>query len=118
MLRDLIAAGPDVMRLNSSQSDRDRHKLTIETARAAAAAVGKEVALLGDLPGPKLRVGEFEDDVVELETGSHVVLNAGASEGDAEHVPVAWPGISKAVHADDHVYLADGSIRLRVVESQ
>jgi pyruvate kinase len=117
-LRELIAAGADVLRLNFSHSDRDRHAKTIEAARAAAEQAGREVALLGDLPGPKLRVGEFSQDVVELETGSHVVLTAEAVEGSAERIPVSWPGISGALKADDHVYLADGSIRLRVEGSQ
>jgi pyruvate kinase len=114
-LRELISAGADVLRLNFSHSDRDRHAKTIEAARLAAQEVGTEVALLGDLPGPKLRVGEFKNDVVELETGSHVVLNPDATEGDSHEIPVSWPGISQALHADDQVYLADGSIRLRVL---
>lgn len=117
-LRELISAGADVLRLNFSHSDQARHAKTVEFARAAAEEAGREVALIGDLPGPKLRVGEFREDVVELETGSHVALGAAAEEGDAEHVPVSWPpGIAEALHRDDHVYLADGSIRLRVDES-
>jgi pyruvate kinase len=114
-LRELISAGADVLRLNFSHSDRDRHARTIEAAREAAQDAGREVALLGDLPGPKLRVGEFRNDVVELETGSHVVLNPDATEGNSHEIPVSWPGISEALHADDQVYLADGSIRLRVL---
>jgi pyruvate kinase len=116
-LRELISAGADVLRLNFSHSDRERHAKTIEVARAAAELAGREVALLGDLPGPKLRVGEFKNDVVELETGSHVVLNPEATEGSSREIPVSWPGISQALHADDHVYLADGSIQLRVLGS-
>jgi pyruvate kinase len=116
-LRELISAGADVLRLNFSHSDRERHAKTIEVARAAAEQAEREVALLGDLPGPKLRVGEFKDDVVELETGSHVVLNPDATEGSSHEIPVSWPGISQALHADDQVYLADGSIRLRVLAS-
>jgi pyruvate kinase len=116
-LRELISAGADVLRLNFSHSDRERHARTIAAARAAAEQAGREVALLGDLPGPKLRVGEFKDDVVELETGSHVVLNPNASEGSPHEIPVSWPGISEALQADDQVYLADGSIRLRVLAS-
>ena len=114
-LRELIAAGADVLRLNFSHSDRDRHALTVQNAREAAAECDREVALLGDLPGPKLRVGEFRNDVVELETGSHVVLKPETTEGNSHEIPVSWPGISDALHADDHVYLADGSIRLRVL---
>ena len=114
-LRELISAGADVLRLNFSHSDRERHAKTIEVARVAADEVGREVALLGDLPGPKLRVGEFKDDVVELETGSHVLLTTEAGEGTEKRIPVSWPGISGALHTDDRVYLADGSIQLRVI---
>ncbi len=117
VLRQLIDAGADVMRLNFSHSDRERHAQTIANVRAAAAAVGREVALLGDLPGPKLRVGEMQNDVVELETGSHVVLTPEGGQGTEHRIPVSWPGISSALKEDDHVYLADGAIRLRVLYS-
>ena len=116
ILRELISAGADVLRLNFSHSDRARHAQTIEVARAAAEEAEKEVALLGDLPGPKLRVGEMRDDLVELETGSHVTLTPEEIEGSAERIPVSWPGISHALERDDQVYLADGKIQLRVDE--
>ncbi len=109
----LIEAGADVFRLNFSHADRDRHARTIEAIRAAAEQVGREVAVLGDLPGPKLRIGELRDDVAELETGMHVKLTPQEVEGDAETIPVAWPGVT-SLREDELVYLADGSIRLRV----
>jgi pyruvate kinase len=65
-LERLIEAGADVLRLNFSHADRERHAGTIEAIRAAAQRVGREVAVLGDLPGPKLRVGELRGDVAEL----------------------------------------------------
>ena len=112
-LARLIEAGADVFRLNFSHADRDRHARTVEAIRAAAERVGDEVAVLGDLPGPKLRIGELRDDVAELETGTHVKLTPQAVEGDKETIPVSWPGVT-SLHEDEPVYLADGSIRLRV----
>jgi pyruvate kinase len=112
-LMRLIEAGADVFRLNFSHADRDRHARTVEAIRAAAERVGDEVAVLGDLPGPKLRIGELRDDVAELETGMHVKLTPQAVEGDRETIPVTWPGVT-SLHEDEPVYLADGSIRLRV----
>jgi pyruvate kinase len=109
----LIEAGADVFRLNFSHADRDRHARTVEAIRAAAERVGDEVAVLGDLPGPKLRIGELRDDVAELETGAHVKLTPQAVEGDKETIPVSWPGVT-SLREDEPVYLADGSIRLRV----
>jgi pyruvate kinase len=113
VLASVIAAGADVLRLNFSHADRDRHARTVETIRSAAQRVGREVALLGDLPGPKLRIGELRGDVAELETGMHVKLTPQEVEGDRETIPVTWPGVT-ALREDESVYLADGSIRLRV----
>ena len=72
VLEELIDAGADVLRLNFSHADLERHSRTIDSIRTAAERVGREVAVLGDLPGPKLRVGELRGDVAELETGMHV----------------------------------------------
>jgi pyruvate kinase len=115
-LEELISAGADVLRLNFSHADEDRHARTISSIRAAAERAGREVAVLGDLPGPKLRVGEMQGDVVELHTGSHVTLTPEAVEGDEHTIPVSWPGLVSALHPDEPVYLADGAIRLRVLE--
>ncbi len=113
VLTRMIEAGADVLRLNFSHADRDRHARTIETIRAAAEQVGREVAVLGDLPGPKLRIGELRGDVAELETGMHVKLTPRDVEGDRETIPVTWPGVA-SLRENEPVYLADGSIRLRV----
>ena len=92
VLRQLIEAGADVLRLNFSHADRGRHARTVEAIRDAAEQAGREVAVLGDLPGPKLRIGELRDDVAELETGMHVKLTPQQVEGDKETIPVTWPG--------------------------
>ncbi|HET7052988.1 MAG TPA: pyruvate kinase [Solirubrobacterales bacterium] len=117
VLLGLIEAGADVFRLNFSHADRERHARTIESIRAAAESAGREVAVLGDLPGPKLRIGELRGDVAELETGMHVKLTPQQIEGDRETIPVDWPGVS-SLREDELVYLADGSIRLRVREPE
>jgi pyruvate kinase len=117
VLLGLVEAGADVFRLNFSHSDPERHARTIESIRAAAERAGREVAVLGDLPGPKLRIGELRGDVAELETGMHVKLTPQAVEGDAETIPVDWPGVA-SLREDELVYLADGSIRLRVGEAE
>jgi pyruvate kinase len=113
----LIEAGADVLRLNFSHADRERHARTVESIRAAAERAGREVAVLGDLPGPKLRIGELRGDVAELETGAHVTLTPRRVEGDRETIPVEWPGVT-SLHKDELVYLADGAIRLRVREPE
>jgi pyruvate kinase len=76
------------------------------------------VAVLQDVPGPKLRIGPVADDVAHLETGSKVLLTAEKVEGTRERLPVAWPGFSELVGEGDIVYLADGAIRLRVQDAR
>jgi pyruvate kinase len=117
VLTQLIEAGADVLRLNFSHADRDRHARTIESIRVAAERAGREVAVLGDLPGPKLRIGELRGDVAELETGTHVTLTPREVEGDEETIPVDWSGVT-SLREDELVYLADGAIRLRVREPE
>jgi pyruvate kinase len=117
VLASLIEAGADVLRLNFSHADRERHASTIESIRSASERTGREVAVLGDLPGPKLRIGQLRDDVAELETGMHVQLTPEAVEGDEETIPVDWPGVG-SLREDELVYLADGAIRLRVREPE
>ena len=113
VLEQLIGAGADVFRLNFSHAGPDRQARTIESIRLAADRVGREVAVLGDLPGPKLRIGSLRGDYAELETGMHVTLTPREVEGDRETIPVSWPGVAD-LQENQLVYLADGAIRLRV----
>ncbi|MGH7499503.1 MAG: pyruvate kinase, partial [Gemmatimonadales bacterium] len=103
----------DVFRLNFSHAGPDKHAQTIETIRKAADTLGRQVAILGDLPGPKLRIGSLRDDYAELETGTHVTLTPRQIEGDRETIPVSWAGVT-GLQENQLVYLADGAIRLRV----
>ncbi|HEY3491583.1 MAG TPA: pyruvate kinase, partial [Solirubrobacterales bacterium] len=94
VLERLVAAGADVFRLNFSHAGPERQAETIAAIRAAAERVGREVAVLGDLPGPKLRIGSLRDDFAELETGMHVTLTPEEVEGDSDTIPVQWAGVS------------------------
>ncbi|MEA2369093.1 MAG: pyruvate kinase, partial [Thermoleophilaceae bacterium] len=117
VLERMIVAGMDVARLNFAHGDTDEHAETVAMIRAVAAHVGREVAVLQDIPGPKLRIGPVEGEVAILDVGSHVVLTAERITGDSHRLPVAWPGFAELVARDDVVYLADGAIRLRVVDT-
>jgi pyruvate kinase len=114
-LARMVEAGLDVARLNFSHGDREMHAENAERVREAAARAGRQVAILQDLPGPKLRIGELRDDIVELKPGERLRLLCGSTEpGDALQIPVSWQGLAEAVDPDDVIYLADGAIRLRV----
>ena len=111
----MVEAGLDVARLNFSHGDRDMHAENASRVHAAAARAGRQVAVLQDLPGPKIRIGALHDDIAELKPGEKLVLQCGSSAlGDGERMSVSWRGLSGAVDPDDVIYLADGAIRLRV----
>ncbi|HWF24507.1 MAG TPA: pyruvate kinase [Solirubrobacteraceae bacterium] len=111
----MIEAGMDVARLNFSHGNLELHEENAQRVRAAASKVGRQVAILQDLPGPTLRIAALVDDIAELKPGEQHVLVAGSNEvGDAERMSVSWPGLADAVSPEDVVYLADGAIRLRV----
>src|SRR5579872_7268003 len=116
-LARMVEAGMDVARLNYSHGTLEEHAETARRVRDAAGRVGRPVAILQDLPGPKLRIGPLHDDLVELTPGEHLTFSCGDGEvsGDAHSMSVSWAGLPDAVERDSILYLADGSVRLRVV---
>jgi pyruvate kinase len=116
----MVAAGMDVARLNYSHGTLEEHAETVRRVRDAAGRVGRPVAILQDLPGPKLRIGPLREDVVELTAGERLTFTCGEDEqlGDAHHMSISWGGLPEAVHDGSILYLADGSVRLRVVAAR
>ncbi len=114
----MIEAGMDVARLNYSHGTLDEHAETVKRVRDAAGRAGRPVAVLQDLPGPKLRIGPLREDVVELKPGDRITFSGGGHdrEGDARHMTITWAGLADSMSPQDVMYLADGSVRLRVVE--
>ena len=117
VLERLIDGGADVLRLNFSHGSRAEHAENVAMAREAAGAANREVGLLGDLPGPKLRIDEVEGGVVELSEGSELALTTDEGLGAPDHLSVSWEGLPSAVREGDEVYLADGRVRLRVLRT-
>jgi pyruvate kinase len=116
-LTRMVQAGLDVARLNFSHASREIHAENAERIRAAAERAGRQVAILQDLPGPKLRIGELRDGIVELKPGERLVLVAGSDGlGDESRMSVSWSGFATSCDPGDVIYLADGAIRLRVAD--
>src|ERR1700728_2775837 len=118
----MVQAGMDVARLNYSHGTLDEHAETVRRVRDAAGRAGRPVAILQDLPGPKLRIAPLRDDIVELKPGDLVTFACGVGGdpierlGDAKHMSITWPGLADALEPQAVIYLADGSVRLRVKE--
>ncbi len=114
-LARMIEAGMDVARLNFSHGTAEQHAQTALRIREAAGRAGRPVAILQDLPGPKLRIGPLEDDIAELKPGDVVTFACGEEAlGDARRMTIARPELIGALKPRDVMYLADGAIRLRV----
>ena len=113
----MVEAGMDVARLNFSHGTAELHAETAQRVREAAGRAGRPVAILQDLPGPKLRIGALKDDTAELAAGDSVtfVCGNGSPPGDARRMSIAWDGLAHAIDAGEILYLADGSVRLRAV---
>jgi pyruvate kinase len=115
VLERLIRAGVDVVRLNFSHGKAQDHIDRASAVREAARRVGKEVALMADLQGPKIRVGKFADGKVMLENGAAFVLDANRSEpGDVQGVGLDYKELPRDVKPGDTLLLNDGLIVLTV----
>lgn len=112
----LISAGADVLRLNGAHVKGGELRSWVVRVRRASRQAGREVAVMVDLPGVKLRVGSFRDGPsIELEPGSEVTLTGARRDGDPWRIPVhPWPD-ARAVRKGQTVLLADGQLRLQVI---
>jgi len=117
-LEQMIRAGLNVARLNFSHGDFASHKAVIDKIRAAARAVGRRVAIMADLPGPKIRIGQFVEEPIELETGANFDLTTDEIVGDQTKVSVSFAQLPQVVKAGDTLFLNDGFIQLEVLAAQ
>jgi pyruvate kinase len=114
ILKEMMLAGMNVARLNFSHGAFEEHKRVIGNIRQAAAEVDKRVAILADLPGPKIRIGQFAREPVELKPGSSFTLTTDIIAGDSERVSVTLDRLPQAVRPGDTLFLNDGLIQLEV----
>jgi pyruvate kinase len=112
----MVEAGMDVARLNFSHGTAEEHAEVADRVREAANRAGRQVAVLQDLPGPKLRIGPLRDGIAELKPGDGLTFVCGADgfEGDAARMSISWGGLADSVEPGEVLYLADGAVRLRV----
>jgi len=120
MLERIISEGVDVVRLNLSHGQPDDHRARAIAVREAAAKVGREVGILADLQGPKIRIERFANGPIELQTGANFVLECrpDAAPGNLDHVGVSYYGLPHDVQAGDVLLLDDGLVALDVITVQ
>lgn len=114
VVQSLAEAGADVFRVNFSHGLQGDHAASIAAVRQAEKALGRPLAVLADLQGPKLRLGKFAGDLAPLVVGQDFRLDLDSAEGDARRVCVPHPEVFAALKPDALILLDDGKVRLRV----
>jgi pyruvate kinase len=115
-LTKLIEAGMDVARLNFSHGTHEDHCRALEEVRAASQRSGECIAVLQDLQGPKIRIGELAQPFVELVAGKETTITTNEMKGDADRIPTAFKALPTDVTPGEMILLDDGKLRLRVIE--
>ena len=118
VLDKMIRAGMNVARLNFSHGEFSGHGETIQKIRQASGAAQKRVAIMADLPGPKIRIGEFEKEPVKLNLDDPFTLTVENIIGNQTRVSVSFKPLPKAVKSGDRLFLNDGLVELEVVKVQ
>ncbi|MEW6509706.1 MAG: pyruvate kinase [Bacteroidota bacterium] len=114
-LTALIGAGMDVVRLNFSHGTHEEHREALRNVREAVRVTGHEVAVLQDLQGPKIRIGELEVPSIELRQGEEFTITTDPVVGGRGRVSTTYAGLPHDVHPGADILLDDGRLRLRVL---
>jgi len=117
VLERLIRAGMNVARLNFSHGTHSEHGEVITAIRRIAAQLDQPIAILQDLAGPKIRIGEIEAGSMTLESGSVFTLTARPVLGNEREVSITYPDLPKDVQPGDTLLLSDGALELEVLEA-
>lgn len=117
VLKELLAAGMNVARINMAHGGPEEHRQTIQSVRTAAAQADLPMAIMADTKGPGIRTGALAGGQVALKAGQEVLLVEDDALGDAERIPIDYQGLAKHLHSGDTIWLANGEIELRVLQS-
>jgi pyruvate kinase len=116
VLEQMIRAGMNVARLNFSHGEFDTHRQNIESIRDAARTVGKPMAIMADLSGPKMRIGNLSEEKIRLKEGERFTLTAEDIVGDRNRVSVSFARLPQVVRPGNILSLNDGYIQIEVAE--
>src|SRR5215203_4186668 len=114
MLERLIRAGLNVARLNFSHGEFSKHAEVVARIREAARAAGRRVAIMADLPGPKMRLGKILPEPIQLVPGDKFTLTSEDIVGDEKRVSMSFEPLPRVVKAGNRLFLNDGLVQLVV----
>jgi pyruvate kinase len=116
VLEQMIGAGMNIARLNFSHGEFEAHRQNIENIRAAAKRAGRSVAIMADLSGPKMRIGNLSVEKIQLQAGDRFTLTTDDIVGDQQRVSISFARLPQVVERGDTLSLNDGYIQLEVLE--
>lgn len=108
MIEKLFLTGLDVVRLNFSHGDHEEHQKRVDIVKKISKKIGKNVAILQDLAGPKIRIGDFATERIQLKEGQFFTLTTEKITGDEKRVYINYPNLSEDVKIGGFVLLDDG----------
>ncbi len=117
IISQMIEAGLDVCRINFSHGAYKVHEQTIKNIRTADKNLGTTTAILADLQGPKLRVGDIEGDNLELKEGSEIIFSTKEVPANSKKLYITYPEFAKDVKVGERILLDDGKLELKAIES-
>jgi pyruvate kinase len=117
-INQLFLAGADLFRINMSHTSHDEMRALIKCIRDTEAAHDRPIGIVADLQGPKLRIGKFADQKVDLEVGQTFILDSDETPGDAKRVMLPHQEIFSALEPGHTVLLNDGRVRLKVTDAE
>ncbi|MGH1456600.1 MAG: pyruvate kinase [Alphaproteobacteria bacterium] len=116
MIETLFKAGVDMFRMNFSHGTHDAHRAVIKIIREIEEKYNHPIGVVGDLQGPKLRIGKFEDDSIELKKGQAFRFDSEESLGDESRVFLPHPEVIKAMEIGSRIFLDDGKVRIEITK--
>ena len=116
-LKKLIKSGVNVCRLNFSHSTHQEHVDVIKNIRDIDLELGTHTAILGDLQGPKIRIGEVKDNNIELVPGAEIIITTNSVLGTAEKVSITYHGLPQDVKTGEQILLDDGKLMFEVIST-
>ena len=116
VLRRMVEAGVDIVRLNFSHGTPDDHRARVDLLRTITRDTGRTVGIMADLQGPKIRVGKFENGKIELAVGDTFILDVTCKLGNQERVGLDYPELIDDIDVGAVLLLDDGRIVLDIVE--
>jgi pyruvate kinase len=115
-MEELLRAGVDLFRLNFSHGDHAGHAARIAAAREAEKSIGRPIALLADLQGPKLRIGDLPGGQSDVRMSSELRLRAAATSNDPDIIPIPHPELVASLQLGDKLLIDDGKMMLHIVK--